>query len=283
MLQNIITIWLDRADKTDSALHLLLCKIDPYVVTFRDTDRCIDYITDLKEDEIKTVLIISSGTASLTPDTLLQLSEELLQIVSIYILSSNDTNIETLELSEKVQGFYTDSKLLCDQLCQLPYLRRKRGEQFLRTDFSITSLSLPADPCSLTTATITTEPLSVSRKRQEAEFMYARFLRDILIEIESSEEEMVKFCRQKCAANQADLKIVEEFELYYDACNAIFWYTRPTFLYRLLNKALREQDIDTLYAFRYFIRDLHLQLKERHGSHQPILAEAATTAYPLTT
>ncbi|CAF1157287.1 unnamed protein product [Didymodactylos carnosus] len=160
--------------------------------------------------------------------------------------------------------------------------KRKRGEQFLRTDFSITSLPLPADPCSLTTATITTEPLSVSRKRQEAEFMYARFLRDILIEIESSEEEMVKFCLQKCAANQADLKIVEEFELYYDACNAIFWYTRPTFLYRLLNKALREQDIDTLYAFRYFIRDLHLQLKERHGLHQPILAEAATTACPLT-
>jgi tetratricopeptide (TPR) repeat protein len=78
---------------------------------------------------------------------------------------------------------------------------------------------------------------------------------------------------------------VDEFEAYYDASNAIFWYTRDTFLYRLLNKALREQDIDTLYSLRYFIKDLHIQLKERHISQQrEVSAAAAVTisAVPAT-
>ncbi|CAF1691376.1 unnamed protein product, partial [Adineta ricciae] len=38
-----------------------------------------------------------------------------------------------------------------------------------------------------------------------------------------------------------------------------------TFLYRLLNKALREQDIDILYSLRYFIKDLHEQLTDLHS------------------
>jgi hypothetical protein len=37
---------------------------------------------------------------------------------------------------------------------------------------------------------------------------------------------------------------------------------RQSFLYRLLNKALRVQNIDLLYLFRFFIRDLGEQLEK---------------------
>ncbi|CAF1342459.1 unnamed protein product [Didymodactylos carnosus] len=289
MFQSLITIWLDQvydtaptsAVKINSATHLSLCKIDPYLITFRDSDECIDYITDLKEDETKVVLIISISNAIsyLRSDVLFQLGDQLLQVDSLYVLFSNDTNIETFEPSKKVQGLYTDTKSLRNQLYQLPYLRQKRREGFVRADFSITSLSTAADPCSSTAATITNQPISVPIKRQEAEFMYAQFLRDILIEIESTEEEIIEFCREKCVDNQTELKVIEEFKDYYDACNAIFWYTRDTFLYRLLNKALREQDIDALYSLRYFIKDLHLQLKEQHILQQTLtVAEDAATS-----
>ena len=42
--------------------------------------------------------------------------------------------------------------------------------------------------------------------------------------------------------------------------DALWWYTRQSFLYRLLNKALRVQNIDLLFLFRFFIRDLEQQL-----------------------
>ena len=46
------------------------------------------------------------------------------------------------------------------------------------------------------------------------------------------------------------------------ADRALRWYTRESFLYRLLNKALRMQDIDLLFLFRFFIRDIHEQLQK---------------------
>jgi hypothetical protein len=43
---------------------------------------------------------------------------------------------------------------------------------------------------------------------------------------------------------------------------ALWWYLRESFLYRLLNKALRTQDIHLLFIFRFFIRDIQQQLKQ---------------------
>ncbi|CAF3851906.1 unnamed protein product [Rotaria sp. Silwood1] len=287
MTVDSVIIWLDQTyddvaavakAKTGAAIHVALCKVDPYLVTFRDSNKCIDYITDITENETKKVLIISSEkTISLPVNTLLQLSEELLQIASVYILILNDTTEKPLEKTTKVHGVYAHLKALCNQLYQLPYISRKRRERVVHTDFTVTSLPYVAnspstlpDTITSTTSQTTIPPASdmQSHKRQEAEFMYAQFLRDILIKIESGEQEMVEFCRQKYADDQRQMNAIGEFEEYYDACNAIFWYTRDIFLYRLLNKAHREQDVETLYSLRYFSKDLHLQLKERHATQQ---------------
>ncbi|CAF1565124.1 unnamed protein product [Didymodactylos carnosus] len=49
-------------------------------------------------------------------------------------------------------------------------------------------------------------------------------------------------------------------ETYYQA---IHWYTRGSFVYQILNKALREQNIDMIILFRAFIRLLHSELQEK--------------------
>ncbi|CAF4145473.1 unnamed protein product [Rotaria sordida] len=95
--------------------------------------------------------------------------------------------------------------------------------------------------------------------------MYSQLAREILISTESNKTEMLEFCRQQYADNNVQLRYIQEFEDHYDSHKTIWWYTRDTFLYRLLNKALREQDIDVLYSLRYFIRHLHLQLKDFHS------------------
>ncbi|CAF3414826.1 unnamed protein product [Rotaria sp. Silwood2] len=106
-----------------------------------------------------------------------------------------------------------------------------------------------------------------SLQRQETTFMYAQLLKDILIRFPSTEvskQEMVEFCREHYADNALELDNIKEFEDNYDPQKAVWWYTRDTFLYRLLNKALRVQDIDVLYKIRLFIRDLNEQVEERH-------------------
>ncbi|CAF4215375.1 unnamed protein product, partial [Adineta steineri] len=52
------------------------------------------------------------------------------------------------------------------------------------------------------------------------------------------------------------LQKIEEFQNNYTHDKAIEWYTDECFLYKLLNKALRTEDIELLFTFRFFIIDL---------------------------
>ncbi|CAF0746426.1 unnamed protein product [Rotaria sordida] len=47
----------------------------------------------------------------------------------------------------------------------------------------------------------------------------------------------------------------------YSSDQALWWYTRETFIYQFLNQALRLQDIDLLFLFRFFIYDIQKQLE----------------------
>jgi hypothetical protein len=49
---------------------------------------------------------------------------------------------------------------------------------------------------------------------------------------------------------------IAEFEKDYMSDQAIQWYTRNYFVYKLVNQAVRTEDIDTLYTDRFYIVDL---------------------------
>lgn len=86
---------------------------------------------------------------------------------------------------------------------------------------------------------------------------------EVLLRMSHSREdqmELVQLCKAD-ETNGSQLKIIEEFEKTYPTRNALWWYTRDSCLYRMLNKALRFRDIDTLITFRTFIADLYQQLK----------------------
>lgn len=77
-----------------------------------------------------------------------------------------------------------------------------------------------------------------------------------------AKREMISECRTCCYNNPHDLAMIDEFERTYRSADAILWYTKPCFLHRLINRALRTEDNFVLYKFRYFIIDLCLRLEE---------------------
>ena len=96
------------------------------------------------------------------------------------------------------------------------------------------------------------------------QFLNSQLLLDVLLRMPSSPEdraELVSRCRQECQGTRLELRILREFEEDYVSTMAIWWYTREAFVYRVLNKALRTQDTDLLYHFRFIIRDLRDQLR----------------------
>ena len=80
----------------------------------------------------------------------------------------------------------------------------------------------------------------------------------------STRQELIDVCKKGYHNNSTELAIINEFEQTYKNDKAIWWYTRECCLYRILNKALRLQDFDTLFALRFFLTDLSRQLKYEH-------------------
>jgi tetratricopeptide (TPR) repeat protein len=73
---------------------------------------------------------------------------------------------------------------------------------------------------------------------------------------------LINHLKEQYADNQSYLKDIEIFEREYLPSRAIEWYTRNSFVYRILNKAFRSFDMEILILFRFFIADLYQQLHQ---------------------
>lgn len=74
--------------------------------------------------------------------------------------------------------------------------------------------------------------------------------------------ELITLCKEQYQNNSYELNIIEEFEKDYVPERSLWWYTRHSFIYRLLNKALRRENIDLLLYFRFFINDIKQQIEK---------------------
>ncbi|CAF0822656.1 unnamed protein product [Adineta steineri] len=75
---------------------------------------------------------------------------------------------------------------------------------------------------------------------------------------------MINVCRQYYRNNRQFLKQIDEFQEDYHQAVSIDWYTKDGFIYRLINTALRTENIEQLYIFRYYIADLSKQLRDEY-------------------
>ena len=77
-----------------------------------------------------------------------------------------------------------------------------------------------------------------------------------------SKEEFIGACKEMYKNSPASLAKIEEFERTYTSEKAIDWYTQDSFIYTLLNRALRANDVNWILIFRFLIIDLYKQLHE---------------------
>jgi hypothetical protein len=80
-----------------------------------------------------------------------------------------------------------------------------------------------------------------------------------------AKHDFLTVCREHYNGNNRQLKLIDDFDKNDIPSDAVRWYTSDTFLYRLLNKAFRSENIDILFQFRFFICDLYSQLTKAHN------------------
>jgi tetratricopeptide (TPR) repeat protein len=100
-----------------------------------------------------------------------------------------------------------------------------------------------------------------------AVFMWFQLFIEVLLRMNhkaSDRAELTAMCKRSYNGNNEQMNIIDEFERNYQPAEAIWWYTRESCFYRMLNKALRVQDFDMLFAFRFFISDIAELVKIEH-------------------
>ena len=98
----------------------------------------------------------------------------------------------------------------------------------------------------------------------DGRFVQSQLLITCLLQMNTNQTDREEFAsrfREICEKNSKSVKDVDQFEKQYASMDSLWWYTRDSFLYRKLNEALRNQDIDLLFLFHFFIHDLEEQIQ----------------------
>ncbi|CAF5127856.1 unnamed protein product, partial [Rotaria sp. Silwood1] len=236
-LQNSLLVWLDtnfdesKGDYKKSIQHLR--NILETVTTFTDIDECIDFLSDIENEN---VFMIISGALG---QHIIPVIQECPQLVSIYIFCDNQLIHERwAKTIAKVKGVYTQIEPICDAL----QIDRRNCDQ---------------------------DMISISFNRIDPLFMYTQLLKEALLEIEDDDvksiKELVEYCRLESDASPTTIEMIERE---YRNHTAIWWYTGPYFICSMINYGLRQMDVDIILKMGFFIRHLHQHIKELHSEQQ---------------
>ncbi|CAF1065387.1 unnamed protein product [Rotaria sordida] len=241
-LETYCLIWLDASVNTakeNRQIQQQLQAIINHLLTFEDDQQCLHYIKNLSEND-RTILIVSGRFGRIIVPQIVHLR----QITSIYVYCfDKKANELWSQQFPKVKGVLIRLNELIEQI-EKDYIQQQHDK--------------------------IDEPLSIKifDEKQISTDLYEQFfhdqlLIDCLIRMNSSsndKEELIALCQQYYKKDNIQLMIVQEFENNYSSEKALWWYTRYSFLSRLLNKAFLTQNIDLLFLFRFFIHDIGCQL-----------------------
>jgi tetratricopeptide (TPR) repeat protein len=245
-LETITLLWydptiVDRKEDTTQTMNELRELVNDYVVFHVNEDECITYIKSIEKEE--KLFFVTSGRRA---TSILNEIHELPQIDSVFIFCYKPEKYQhLLDEFTKIVEIYSDRFCLLESIRENIILVEKQTEIFNfychHREKSTRNLS-----------------------KEAAEFFWFQMYKDIMIQRMASnihaKQQLLGFCRQYYRGNRKQLEIINEFESDYTSDQAVRWYTKESFIYKLVNKALRTEDIDQLYTFRYFIADLSLSL-----------------------
>ena len=254
--EHFVCVYLDAAIQFLDEKYLVSNTTFGYEATkyFYNADRCIDYITNLRNRKVHFILSASMG------EYLLPLIYLLPQILCIYIQVGK---IEDLQRYEKlfepyrmiVRTISCGMNVICEQM-----------DKDIKDSTSYSGMKL-LNQAESSFITVDDDATDIHYK-QEPEFIYGLLLTESLLELPSSADsrtELIEFCRSKYWDNRTQLELIRQFEENYSKAKAFWWYSRDSFLYRLINEALREHDISALYNLRFYLRDLHECISGYHS------------------
>ncbi|CAF0886118.1 unnamed protein product [Rotaria sordida] len=243
-LESFACLWLDQnvdstQDNRDTQLELR--KIINHLRTFDNNDECEEYIRQITQEKV--VLIVSGSLGRQVVPRL----HDLAQFSACYVFCQDKkANEQWARKHPKINGVFVERAKLVTQISKDQIARAK-----------------VEDGASISVITSGSQSLQA----RNAIFMWFQLFIEVLLRMHhksTDRKELIDICKNSYKNNYEEMKIIDEFEKNYKPENAIWWYTRESCFYRMMNKALRVQDFDTLFALRFFITDIAKQIKNEY-------------------
>ncbi|CAF1382852.1 unnamed protein product [Rotaria sp. Silwood1] len=194
------------------------------------------YIIECSTEKL---FLITSGLFSLD---IVPKIHSLSQIEYIYIFCCNENKYQQLTKNyNKIHGIFINTNNLINKL-KKDIIQSTRNENFIENSIRNSSDDQP----SIIQFDILVDTLV--RMSDEAD--------------NKATKDMIEQCRSYYSNNQNQLDIIDQFEKEYQFDQAIKWYMRDAFVYRLLNRAFRTENIDIIYIFRFFVKNLYHPCKQ---------------------
>jgi tetratricopeptide (TPR) repeat protein len=245
-IQNYILFWLDSniTEEDDNSRNTIaqLQSIINTVHVFNDAEECATFLNKVKREK---VFMVVSGRLG---QQIVPQIHSMPQLVAVFVFCSNKSDYESWASNWiKVRGVFTNINDVYESLKQVA---RQYDQDSL--DISLVSAS-----------DISGQNLG----KLDQSFMYTQLIKEILLELEYNDEDfrdLITFCRKKYLGKPSELKQVQKFQDEYPDKSPIWWYTLEIFLYHMLNRALRSQEIEVILKLGFFIRDLHRHIEQLH-------------------
>ncbi|CAF3457012.1 unnamed protein product [Rotaria socialis] len=264
-LDNAQIVWFTGGiqNPTDDYIDEIALNMIAPTERIDDANMFVDFVTDIQQNEPnETLLFLIVNVRNEMSEFIIKILHDLAQIGAIYVLQDehNDYVLCPFEQYGKVAGPFPVVAKFYDQM-KTDMLRIKREHECISFDIWRVSDSID----SLNT-------VFQRKDQQEAAFMFGQLLKRVLVDVSNEDDDsieslhsMMHYLRQLFANDKAKLNFLQKFENEYKTHTPIYWYSLDSFLYGLVNKALREQNIELLFHIRIFIRDLHQQIVAIHN------------------
>ncbi|CAF0969945.1 unnamed protein product [Rotaria magnacalcarata] len=251
--QNVHLIALDDNQKLNAIKPLIYLQSIRLHNSTRDIQQCIDAITEMVDEQL--FIVVSSSFAV----EFLPVIHDLRVVIGIYMFDTQRQSTAFNEKYSKIIDIVSDTETLLQSL-------RSRTRQLERMSLTFSLFNQKQK---------STRDLI----KESASFLWHQMLLYVLKQMpqnDRTKNETLDQCVDYYRNNQTELEKMQKFRKSYTHDQAISWYAHEYFLYKLLNQALRTEDIQLLYSFRFFIIDLCGELERESNKSK---SEGRLTVY----
>lgn len=258
IVQNFLLVWLDgNFNENHPDFQHSLTQLRKIVLTlqlYTDANACIEYMRNIGDEKI--FLMISGALGQkIVPQI-----HNMTQLDTIIVFCANiHKHKQWAQEWSKIEGVHQSIHSICQVLS---ISARACDRNIIRMSF------VPQQATSVTTYN------KQNIDQLPSSYVYSVLFKEIILNITERERKCIKNLVKYCRDQGIDESELNNFKTTYNQKSPIWWYTAETFLYSLLNKALRSVDMEAIMKLGFFIRNLHQQLQhlfaEQSGSFQQI-------------